>query len=242
MKAAAKIQSDTKNQFVCGLFSKKEAAEIIAEGGAHIHSTTMGYRDELAKVTRNLLNENDPKAYPWEHLQKCQEVTLRSSAERYKMIKRATVDLGIFSKRGYAEKVECVLEELITNGIYHAYRKGDGSIKYWRDQSAELEPGETLKIRYQTTPEGIYLSVEDQGGRLKLEDIGKAFFRCYHQPDRQIEEKEQGPGLGLYMVFDLVTHFRVDVTEAQKTLVSCWLADRRVSHPSIFSFNYFQRG
>jgi len=228
-------------QLVCGLFSKKEAAQLIAEGNTHIHSTTMGYRDEVARFTNTLLNESDPRPYPWQLVGSCKEAKIHSSAERYKLIKRATVEMGIFSRRGYSEKVECVLEELITNGIYHAHRNTDGTYKYRRDTSVSLEDKEALIIRYGSTQDGIYLAVEDMGGRLTLNDFGTAFYRCYYNPDKQIVEDDQGSGLGLYMVFDLVTHFRIDVYPGKRTLVSCFIAGRRVAHPSIFSFNFFKR-
>ncbi|MCB0418526.1 MAG: ATP-binding protein [Bdellovibrionales bacterium] len=105
-----------------------------------------------------------------------------------------------------------------------------------------MEDKEALVVRYGASQEGIFISVEDKGGRLTLEDIGSAFYRCYYNPDNQIVDDEQGSGLGLYMVFDLVTHFRVDVFPGQRTVVSCWIAGRRIAHPSIFSFNFFKRG
>ncbi|MCB0405173.1 MAG: ATP-binding protein [Bdellovibrionales bacterium] len=242
MSTAPKFDPNANDQLICGLFSKKEAAQMIADGGTHIHSTTMGYRDEMARFTSALLNEKNPEPHPWQLVTNCREVSLGSSGERYKLIKRATVDMGIFSRRGYSEKVECVLEELITNGIYHAYANADGSHKYRRDSSVKLEDGEALKVRYGASQEGIFISVEDQGGRLSLEDIGSAFYRCYYNQDNQIVEDEQGSGLGLYMVFDLVTHFRVDLYPGKRTVVSCWIAGRRIAHPSIFSFNFFKRG
>lgn len=242
MSTAPKFDPNANEQLTCGLFSKKEAAQLIAEGGTHIHSTTEGYRDEMARFTNALINEKAPQPHPWQMLPNCREAQLGSSGERYKLIKRATVDMGIFSRRGYSEKVECVLEELITNGIYHAYANPDGTPKYHRESSVKLEDAENLLVRYGSSQDGIYISVEDQGGRLTLEDMGSAFYRCYYNPDQQIVQGDQGSGLGLYMVFDLVTHFRVDVFPGKKTVVSCWIAGRRVAHPSIFSFNFFKRG
>jgi len=103
-----------------------------------------------------------------------------------------------------------------------------------------LQNSEVLAVRYQTFSNGIYLSVTDQGGSLAFEDVARSLWRCY-ETSAQIENKEGGAGLGTYMVFEAVTHFKIVATPGKGATVSVWIADQRSYDPDTFSFNFFER-
>ena len=71
--------------------------------------------------------------------------------------------------------------------------------------------------------------------------VAGAFKRCYGAASHQIESKESGAGLGLYMVFESATHMKVVVFPGKTTIVSCWLSDKPVDGSDYFSFNFFER-
>jgi len=72
--------------------------------------------------------------------------------------------------------------------------------------------------------------------------ISQAFSRCYGDHSTQIEDKEGGAGLGVYMVFEAVTHLKVSVTPGVSTEFSCWISDKKHFDPEYFSFNFFNLG
>ena len=43
------------------------------------------------------------------------------------------------------------------------------------------------------------------------------------------------------VVFDLVTHLRVDVVPGRSTRISCWIEDFMNVSPDHFSFNFFEK-
>ncbi len=89
---------------------------------------------------------------------------------------------------------------------------------------------------------GLYLAIHDKGGTLSFQHVQDAFNRCYlgDQKDK-IENKEGGAGLGLYMVFEAVTHLKVNITPGVSTVVSCWLQEKPRHVEESFSFNFFSR-
>lgn len=223
-----------------GLFSKKEAGHHVAAGTRHVHSSTLGARDACARITQRELESETPSQYPWERAQEATLFELRSSAGRMELIKKISSQACLAAKRDLREKVELLLEELLTNSIYHSYRAKDGSEKYARKDSVILTESEVVKVRFHHSPAGLYLSVSDQGGSLRFEDLAQSFKRCYGDQTKQIEMKSGGAGLGMYMMFEVATHLKL-VTSNSSTLVSVWLADKSTFDPDTFSFNFFER-
>lgn len=238
MKTARK--KDGEEILLCGLLSKKEAAQRIAGGIRHLHSSILGERDACARVTAESLRRGEPLSYSWEQPAQTEEVTISSSAERYQLSSRLIQNPIVAGRRKVRERLEVTLEELLTNSLYHAYRDGNGEEKYPRKSPVQLEPAETLHMRYSISPEGVYLSLRDQGGAFPFEAIASAFRRCYGEgPQSQIEGKQGGAGLGIYMVFEAATHFKAVCAPGKSTVISVWLSDRRGDDPDNFSFNYY---
>lgn len=227
---------------LCGLFSKKEAALRISEGVRHLHSSTLAQKDPLAKLTEAALRKDEFPTYPWEIKSEAKKTILASSSTRHQVIQKIIGDLGIETKRDLTEKISAVLEELISNSFYHAYRDKSGLSKYPRKSPANLEKQEQLSITYASQNTGIYLCVQDQGGRFPFEAVADAFSRCYGPNKEQISTKDDGAGLGLYMIYEYSTHIKIELNTGKLTKTSCWVADKKNYDPDYFSFNFFERG
>ncbi len=224
----------------CGTVSKREAVGLIGSGCQHVHSTPLGDRDPGVKQTTDSLRANAVPTYSWELEAQSSELKLASSVDRQAMIQQIVARAGIEGKRFLREKVESVLEETLTNALYHAYRDRNGKEKYARRSRVTLGSNEILTIRFRASDNGLFLSVSDQAGSLGFEDIAASLFRCY-ESSTQIQTKEGGAGLGTYMIFDAVTHLKFVATPGKSTVVSCWISDQRSYDPDNFSFNFFHR-
>lgn len=235
-KNAAKIELD---EISCGIYTKRKAAELIIQGCRHVHSTLLGARDMCFAMTQELVGGATPKDYSWEEKAKAKTITIHSSKERHDVIRQAVAGLKSGPNRDMREKVLGVLEELITNSIYHPYKDEQGAPKYHRSKPAFLTEKEWLTVRFYSDERGVYLSVSDQGGTLKFEDVRNAFSRCYGDQAKQIDDKESGAGLGTYMIFESVTHLKITVQKGLSTEFSCWISDKKHFDPEYFSFNFF---
>ncbi len=225
-----------------GIFSKREAAGLIANGSEHVHSTLLGRRDLCLDITQQLMAGTVTRDYPWEEKNPAKIITIRSSKERHDVIRQAVAQLKAGPNRDLREKVLGVLEELITNSIYHPYRDDRGEPRYQRSKPAILTDNEWLSVRFHSDDRGVFLSVADQGGTLSFPVIARAFSRCYGDHTTQIEDKEGGAGLGMYMVFEAVTHLKITVEPGKCTEFSCWISDKKHFDPEYFSFNFFEIG
>jgi len=238
---AINVKPGDKDKLVTGLFSKKEAAEVIANGCRHIHSSTLGARDACALISREMLERSIQIPFPWELVKDSTLESLRTSRERHALIHSIASGKKITGRRDLKEKMTSVLEELVTNAIYHSYVERDDTPRYPRQKPAVLADSERVDVRYHIVDEGIYLSVSDRGGGLSFSSVSRAFARCYgKRSEAQIEDKEGGAGLGLYMVFETVTHLKFVTVPGVRTEICCWIADKRSFDPDHFSLNFFE--
>ncbi len=239
VKPALKL-THTTTEVISGVFSKKSAVDAIGNGCRHLHSSTLAERDPATKSTQEALSNSTVPTYPWESGNKIEELRLASSVDRQSLIHQVITRAGIEKKRYLREKAESVLEELLTNALFHAYRNPDGKEKYSRRSQVTLKSSEVITLRFQLSANGLFLSVEDLAGSLDFNEVAQALSRCYG-PGAQIENKEGGAGLGTYMVFDAVTHLKIVTSKGKKTTVSCWIADQKSHKQELFSFNFFER-
>lgn len=206
--------------------SKKEAASSIAAGARHVVSVT--FQTEAVET-------GTIPTFSWE----AKEPTvfkIRESAKRMEVMEQLVA--GLKGRRDLKERVHSSLEEMLTNAIYHSYRSGEKA-KYRRRDMVILTEAETVELRFHQSDTGVYVSVSDQGGTLGFKSVAASFSRCFLGPeDTQVEMKDGGAGLGLYMIFDAATHMKVECQRGRLTRISCWFADR--NDPALFSFNFFE--
>ncbi len=241
MKTKAQ-KNQTAPEMVFGLFSKKEAANHIMMGAYHVLSSPLGQKDPLARATLQGVERGTPPTFPWETLAS-ELITkeLRTSKDRFGMIRSIVDDPRLEGQRDLREKATSVLEELLTNAIFHSFRSGKRSEKYVRSEPAVLAPHEKISLTYGFHDQGLFLKVIDNGGNHRFEDVTHALRRCFERGSNQIDSKEGGAGLGLYMVFDAVTHWKVVSVPGKLTEVSCWLSTKKHFDPDNLTFNFFTR-
>lgn len=230
MKPARKNQSQSFT--VTGTFTRKEAGRKISEGHRHIHA---------CPSTEIVASQGETPTYAWETNKEIRRARISSSNSRYEIIPAIATGLNLKHKRRLRERIEAVLEELITNAIYHAYLHSGGGEKYERKNSIELENNEVVELRYFANDNGYFVSITDCGGSIRFSDLEKSFGRCYGSGSySQIESKESGAGLGLYLIFEAVTHLKIVCKKGVSTTISCWFSDESPSKQEEFSFNFFE--
>lgn len=230
-----------EERLICGLFSRKHGAQFIASGIGHVHSTLFGARDSCVQATKKAINTDKIPTYSWEQSESCTTLPLKNSNERTKVIQEIMVKAGAEGKKRLEDKLSLVLEELLSNGFYHAYFV-NGKSKYERTKAACLSENEILTLNYAFTPEGVWLEVSDQGGNLTFDTVASSLSRCYAKSEMQILDKESGAGLGIYIVLEAVAHLKITVEPGVKTIISCWISDKPTSlSTDSFSFNFFEK-
>ena len=218
-----------------GKFTKREAALMISEGVRHLHSSVEADPDGV--LTSEALKRDSIPTYSWEQEERSHSIRLSSSSDRCALAQNFLKATSL--RRELREKSESVLEELMTNAIYHGFTNADGSPRYARRATVQLNNSEELKILCFPDEKGVFFRVTDNGGSLSFEDITQSFKRCYQKKELQIQSNEQGAGLGLYMIFEEVTHLKIVSRAGEQTEVSCWIADQRFGDTHTFSFNFF---
>ncbi len=192
--------------------------------------------DKVVSVSKSF----QTPTFAWEHQTNLKSAQVTSSKSRYEIIQFVVNSLKLSGKRRLKEKIECILEELLTNAIYHAYKKG-GSEKYLRKENITLPESEKITVTHQQDKRGFYLSVKDQGGNLEFSEIARAFDRCYGSGSfSQIDSKESGAGLGMYLVFEAVTYLKIVSTKNKSTTVSCWVDNENEKHHDHFRFDFYR--
>jgi len=242
MKSQKNTKSLERNHPVTGLFSRKEAALKISAGARHLHSTLLGSNDACVSVTNKLL-VGPSISYPWEICSPSEGTLLRKSSERQEIIAKilATTSFGKSSQN--RERLKTIAEELLSNSFYHAYKNESGIDKYQRQKPVELEQNETIAVSFAESSNGIHLVIKDKGGSLTFENFASSLKRCYSAPHNGhvMEQKSSGAGLGLFLIFENMTHMSITVEPLENTTVSCWISNNTSFDPDIFSFNFFAR-
>ncbi|NBX93028.1 MAG: hypothetical protein EB078_00185 [Proteobacteria bacterium] len=239
---SAKQKPQPQTDTLCvGLFSKMEAALKISEGIRHLHSTVLGLQDACVVNTQQL--QKGVKAqYTWEINSFDKLDYFENSSDRHSIIQNIIETTQFGKTLQNRNRLQCVAEELLTNAFYHAYKSSQGQEKYLRQNPAQLTQPEAIGIGFKENKEGLHLVVEDHGGSLMFANLASCFSRCYAPKGQRelIEQKGSGAGLGLFMIFENVTHLHMRVSPNQRTLISCWLSNMSSFDPDNFSFNFFE--
>lgn len=235
---ARKLESGPATSVVLGKYTKRQAAARVAEGVRHIHCSELGSKDPSYVETLSAVSSGKKAHYLWEPKNKVKEIAVEGSTKRQELVSKILKPSGEEIKRHFRERIELVLEELLTNALFHAFKAGQKE-KYSRKKDVKLLNSEAIKVRFAASDEGCFVEVSDNGGTLTFENVAESLRRCY-QSEVQIQNKESGAGLGLYMIFETATHIKITNIPGKRTIISCWIADSRSDETVNFSFNYFE--
>lgn len=109
-----------------------------------------------------------------------------------------------------ARNLAAVVDELSTNALYNAPVDADGRhlfAHYDRRSEIVLEPGREVLVRFAWDAHAFGLSAEDRYGSLRWQKVLGYMKKCFDGGERQIDQKQGGAGLGLYMSFNMVNQF-----------------------------------
>lgn len=120
------------------------------------------------------------------------------------------------------QRVISVADEMLTNAVYDAPVGADGMPRYasWsRNQPVALEPHEEGTLRLGANAERFVLSVEDPFGGLTPEVVLSYLDKCFRRGPDQVDKKQGGAGLGLYFMFNTLSHFIINIEPGKRTEV-----------------------
>ncbi|MFP4014353.1 MAG: response regulator [Chitinispirillaceae bacterium] len=135
---------------------------------------------------------------------------IRSSAQAHEV--REKIVQEVEEKFGSSGDTKLILDEVLTNAIYHAPRNADGTEKYPEFTQVELEPDEYIHIECGYDSEKYGIAVIDLQGRLTKETI-------LHKLERQItgEGLLDDSGRGLHMSRLFADRMVINIERNKKT-------------------------
>jgi diguanylate cyclase (GGDEF)-like protein len=151
------------------------------------------------------------------------EITITESEQRYEAVNQiyqlaTQCDLGA----NVGRKIKVLADELMMNAIFDAPVDPGGKPRYAdcsRTIPLKLLPQETVKIRYGSDANYFGISVIDNFGQLQYERAVSYLKNCFAGKGSTINTGPGGAGLGLYMAYNVVSSFIINVSCQQKTEV-----------------------
>jgi hypothetical protein len=176
----------------------------------------------------------------------CSSARIQSSMDKGALLKNIGVyaeALGVNPR--LAGQFCTVADELITNALYNAPRDASGNARNAHMSRAEpvfLQANEQIDIRYCCDGRILGISVSDPFGSLTKERLLNYLAKCLRKGTDQVDTKPGGAGLGLYYIFEGVSHLIVNIAPGEQTEV-IGLIDVRGSYRDFAgaqkSFNVF---
>jgi DNA-binding response OmpR family regulator len=151
------------------------------------------------------------------------EVKISDSRARHDLIDEIhayAIKAGLRKK--FAQQLQTVADELIMNAIWDAPVDAAGVPKYNsapRDQRIRLLPDEEVVVRFGSDANSFGISVTDKFGRLEYDRAVDYLVRCFAKDDDKINFGPGGAGLGLFMAYNSVSSFVVNVAPGRRTEV-----------------------
>lgn len=113
-----------------------------------------------------------------------------------------------------------VADEFASNALFNAPVDGNGRRRFAyldRTTAVALEQSEDIEFKFLSDGRRLGISVTDPFGSLTPERVAEYLARCLRMGSDQIDEKKGGAGLGLYCIFNSVSHFVVNISPGKKT-------------------------
>jgi hypothetical protein len=150
-------------------------------------------------------------------------LTVRSSSQKDEVLAAVR---GFAEQAGaqtrFVEQLCTVADELVTNAVYDAPVDHEGRARFThlhRLEEVTLDPGEEAVATLATDGRRLGISVADPFGSLSGEKVLDYLSKCFRKGSDQIDKKAGGAGLGLYYIFEGVSHFVVNVAPRRRTEV-----------------------
>lgn len=111
-----------------------------------------------------------------------------------------------------------VADEFASNALFNAPVDGDGRRRFAHlERTNEVALDQSIEFKFLSDGRRLGISVADPFGSLTPERVAEYLARCLRMGSDQIDEKKGGAGLGLYCIFNSVSHFVVNISPGKKT-------------------------
>lgn len=148
-------------------------------------------------------------------------LALRSSTEKDDAVAMAeTCALEAGCNARVARNVAIVTDELVTNALYNAPVDDEARHIFAavdRRTPVSMPDDRVVVVRFAWDNRTFGLSTEDAYGSLDWQKVLAYMRKCFAGGDAQIDEKEGGAGIGLYMVFNMVNRFVVNISPGRRS-------------------------
>ena len=148
-------------------------------------------------------------------------IVVKKSAEREALLGVAReFALASGAQGRFADLLCNACDELLTNALYNAPVDRLGKPRFAhlsRTNAVELDPGEEVTVTLAADAREMGISVLDPFGSLKVPTITQYLAKCLRRGSDLVDEKEGGAGLGLFYVFEAVSHFVVNLQAGART-------------------------
>lgn len=148
-------------------------------------------------------------------------MTLNSSSQKSEALRSAEDYATQIGVRSRLVTLLCsVADEFITNAIFNAAVDADGKSRYShlaRTHEVVLQDHEAVELKLICDGRRLGISVADPFGSLTRERLLGYLAKCLRKGSDQIDDKPGGAGLGLYYVFESLSHFVVNISPGKRT-------------------------
>lgn len=150
-------------------------------------------------------------------------MTVRCSADKSDVLARAhdyAADLGIHPR--LVPQFLTVVDESISNALYNGPCDERGMPRFAhlpRQNTVSLDEGEQIQVTLRCDGARLGVSVVDPFGTLTRNTIFDHLSKCFRRGRDQIDFDPGGAGIGLYVCFESLSHFVINIAAGKRTEV-----------------------
>jgi hypothetical protein len=199
------------------LFIRYRVTNLLARNG-QIHSGD--FARTIEKILGGELFGIDKYLAPGTLLMTRPIVGSRQKDELLDLVERTLTRAGV--RRRLVDNLLSATDEMVSNAVYDAPVDAHGQPRYARlprTTPVSLEPHEYAQLTFGADATRFAISVADPFGTLSVERVLDYLGKCFGRGASQIDPKEGGAGLGLYMMFNSLSHFVINVATGHRTEV-----------------------
>ncbi len=205
-----------------GKMAKADLANLLAVHGLTNLLADVDVEDEQLLVTVQKILRRDvfglDKYFPWGA--ESAGFELRSSMDRpvaLKNVEEFTERLRIVPR--LRDAIVTAAEELFTNALYDAPVDAGGhhvNAAMSRSVPVGLD-GDPIVVELRTDGRRVGISVRDPFGSLTVDQVLGYLTKCFRAGSDQVDTKPGGAGLGLYYVFESISHMVINLKPGRAT-------------------------
>ncbi len=192
------------------LFDRYALTNLMAKNGEDFHTA------DVIVTARKVLTADVfgvEKYFSWGLTPRTLDIT--RSAQKHDVVEAVDAygqELGIGGR--FRQLLQTVADEFVTNALYNAPVDQDGAARYShvdRKVAVALDRDEHVRVQYMSDGERMGIAVRDPFGSIEPQRILHYLAKCLRGGKDQVDQKRGGAGLGLYYVFDAVSHFVINI-------------------------------